>query len=271
MKKREKYENSLLTVRFIGEHLNTRGASIYDLGTSLVAIQRLIHKAFLAKENRIAKGGFPDKSERERLALQIGERKRNSDAFALISVLTDATIQSYLIDVIKYMINGLYGYSVKDVLDRIRGERDINKQFYIGSIHADVVNLVGRVDASGGVEAISIGSPALNRDSVISFSEENKDYINSLKNEIYYGELQNITGKVYRMYAISQIVTIRVSGSPNISIHLNEDDFNSIRYCEDKAPLVRFRGRPIYKFGILTKDVTEFEAERIEILEDVDY
>ena len=70
MQARERYENGLFTIRFIGENLSARGVSIYDLSLSLLAIQRIVHKAHLSLEDKLIKGAFPSKEERQQLALQ---------------------------------------------------------------------------------------------------------------------------------------------------------------------------------------------------------
>ncbi|MBL0311362.1 MAG: hypothetical protein IPP78_01345 [Holophagaceae bacterium] len=82
---RPKYDASLFTVRFVGEGLDIHGVSIYDFGTVLLSMQRIVHKAYLAINGRLEHGKFPRRDEREMLSLAIGERKHASDAFALIS------------------------------------------------------------------------------------------------------------------------------------------------------------------------------------------
>ncbi|MBK9990838.1 MAG: hypothetical protein IPP19_08935 [Verrucomicrobia bacterium] len=79
----------LLSIRFVGESLNTRGVPIYDLAQSLISIQRIIHKSYLATEGRLSDSPMATKAEREKLALRIGERKRNSDEYGLIAFLSD--------------------------------------------------------------------------------------------------------------------------------------------------------------------------------------
>lgn len=49
----KRYEESLFTVWFVGPKLDTVGVGIYDLGLTLVAFQRLVHKAYLAKTDNI--------------------------------------------------------------------------------------------------------------------------------------------------------------------------------------------------------------------------
>lgn len=266
MREREKFENGLLSIRFIGDGLDTHGANIYDLSHSLLAIQRIVHKAHLSMEDRLYKGAFPNKDERQRLSLQLGERRRGSDAFALVSVLSDPTVQQYMTKVVDYVFAGIVGYYVGDVMKRVHKEKDQNKQIYIGSIYTEVANIVNRVGAVGEVEAISLGSPILERETIASFNKDTKDYLAELKNEIILGNYQEIQGRVYKLYPSSKIVAIRRSGGKTVSVFLNENDFDRIRYHKETSPLFRFKGRPRYQFGVETKAVSEFEADEIEYL-----
>jgi len=265
MSKREKYEKSLLAIRFVGEELSEHGVNIYDFGSSLLAIQRIVNKAHLSMEGKLQKGAFPNKKEREMLSLCIGERKRTSDAFALVPLLTDLTTIDYLKTVADYVLSGIVGYYVGDVIKRISGENDQNKQHYIGSIHADVVNIVNRIDAAGGVDAIEIGSPALGKPTIAHFDEKAKEYVNRLYSEYYLGRTQTIKGYVYRLYPNNLIVTIRRVGGRKVNIHLDEKSFNLIRYNTGIDPLVSFVGKPRFKFGIESQIITDFEANSIEI------
>lgn len=268
MDPRESYENGILTIRFVGENLSNHGVSIYDFACSLLAIQRLIYKAHLSMEGRLKKGAFPDKSNREKLSLSIGERRRASDAFALIPLLTDSATIEYAKKVVDYVASGIVGYYVGDVIKRVSNEKDDNKQQHIGSIHADVVNIVNRIDAAGGIEAIEIGAPSCNKPIVAKFDRENKDYINKLSGEYFLGKTQTIKGNVYRLYPNSMIVTIRRSGGRKVNVFLKDDDFNRIRYHPGNNLLVSFIGQPRYKFGIESQVITDFDAISIQIESD---
>lgn len=261
---REAYENGIFTVRFIGEDLDEHGVSIYDLAQTLLAIQRIVHKAFLAQSERLEKGAFPNKEEREQLALQLGERRRASDAFALVPLLADPNTLQLLKQVADYVISGVVGYYVGDVLERARAEQDPDKQIFIGSIYSEVVNIVNRVDATGGVEAISIGAPALGHETVAAFTPQSKEYLGSLRGEVYLGRKMNIKGKVYKMYPSSRIVSIRRAAGKKVDIFLNDEDFETIRYHPEENPYFVFHGRPRYQLGIETKEITDFEADSIE-------
>lgn len=264
---REKYENGILSIRFIGARLENSGVSIYDLSESLLAIQRIIHKAYLAQNGKLLKGAYPNKEERESLALQLGERKRKSDAFALLPILADPVVQESMKKLMDYVISGVIGYYVGDVLKRVEKEEDQNKKIFIGSIYTEVANIVNRVDTVGGVESISLGAPALDRETVAVFSGQTKDYLASLKDETYLGTYQEIQGKVYKLYPASKIVAIRRAGRATVSIFLKQVDFDSIRYNRDPNQVFLFKGRPIYRFGVETKSVSEFEADEIELVE----
>ena len=265
---REKYENGLFTVRFIGKDLKEHGVSIYDLAQTLLAMQRIVHKAYLAQNERLEKGAFPNKDERPLLALQLGERKRSSDAFALIPILTDPAVQASLKQLADYVASGLIGYYTEKVIDYARKEKDQDKQVFIGSIYAEVVNIANRVDASGGVESISIGAPKLGHETIAAFTPKTKEYLSSLKGEVYLGRKQKIKGRVYKLYPASKIVAIRRAGGKSVSIFLTEDDFDTVRYHPENNPRFTFTGRPRFQLGIETKVISEFEAESIEHIED---
>lgn len=264
MNEREKYEHGLFTVRFVGEELKVHGVNIYDLSHSLLAIQRIVHKAHLSIEDRLVKGAFPDREARKQLALQIGERRRTSDAFALVPLLTDPVVHDYLKKVADYVISGIVGYYIGDVLDRVKKEKNQNKQIFIGSIYTEVANIVNRIDASGGVEAISVGSPALNRETIAAFDSGTKNYLSELKGQYFLGNYQEIRGRVYKLYPASRIVAIRRKGGRNVSIFLSDTDFDRIRYHKESNPLFSFKGRPRYQFGVETKIISDFEADEIE-------
>lgn len=270
MKQREQFENGILSVRFVGEALNQHGVSIYDLGESLLAIQRIVHKAFLAQQGRLMKGAYPTKEEREELALQLGERRRQSDAFALVPILSDPAVQTVLLKLMDYVASGLIGYFVGDVVDRIRKEPDKNKKIFIASIYKEVEGIAIRVGTSGGVESVVLGSPVLERETLATFDSDTKHYLAEIKDENYLGGYEEIKGRVYKLYPNSNIVGIRRAGGKTVTVFLSEKDFEVVRYLKEKNPLFLFKGHPIYRLGAETKSITEFEADEIERIHEED-
>jgi hypothetical protein len=271
MKQRERFEQGVLSVRFVGDQLHQHGVSIYDLGESLLAIQRIVHKAFLAEQGRLIKGAYPSKEERGELALQLGERRRQSDAFALVPILSDPAVQMVLLKLMDYVASGLIGYFVGDVVDRIRKEPDPNKKIFIASIYKEVEAIAVRVGTTGGVESVVLGSPMLDRESLATFNTDTKNYLVNIKDENYLGAYEEIKGRVYKFYPDSNIVGIKRSGGKTVTVFLNEQDFEKIRYLKERNPLYLFKGHPIYRLGAETKSITEFDADEIErIYEEAD-
>src|SRR5260370_20318423 len=80
--------SSVLRIRFVGPALNERGVPIYELGKSLVAIQRMVHKARMLEKRNEARRPFLTFDERSQFALQIADRRRGSDEYGLTPFLT---------------------------------------------------------------------------------------------------------------------------------------------------------------------------------------
>ncbi len=262
----KRYEESLFTVRFVGPKLDTVGVGIYDLGLTLVAFQRLVHKAYLAKTDNVRKGAFPNKNQRQELSLQIGERRRESDAFGLIPIITNPMTLQTLTYCADAVFNGVVGYYSGKVIERLRNEKDETKKLFIGSIYSEVTNIIGRIDGGAAIHGIEINAPSLPNARPLLFDEAKKEQINSLCNEHFLGEAQEITGEVFKLYPNSGIVAIRKSKRGKCTVFLEPDLFDKIRYAEPGQNKVKFTGRPRYALGVETKAITEFEAYAIEFV-----
>jgi len=92
----------------------------------------------------------------------------------------------------RYVVSGIVGYYTGNVLDRIHREPDQDKKIFIGSLYTEVANIVNRIDASGSVDSISLGSPVLEKETIAAFDSETKDYLHSLKDEYFLGDYQEI-------------------------------------------------------------------------------
>ena len=85
-----------LWLKFSGSQLDVRSIPIYELGDTLIAMQRIVHKSFLFENDRLKKHAQLTQDERARLSLQISERRKSSDLYGLIPFMVDPTIQVYL-------------------------------------------------------------------------------------------------------------------------------------------------------------------------------
>ncbi|MEY4705257.1 MAG: hypothetical protein RL042_1462 [Nitrospirota bacterium] len=260
----KRYEDSLLTVRFVGKGLGERGVGIYDLGLTLIAFQRVVHKAYLIEKERFKRGAFPVTKEREWLSFQIGERKRQSDAYALIPIVTDPAFVSSVSYIADSVFNALLGYYTGKILDGDKFNESERQVIINGAIYAEVVNIVGRIEASGGVEKIEIGAPGLDRREVVSFDASHKEFISSLKNKYSLGKVQTIVGRVFKLYPDSKIVQIRRPGHGKCTIFLDGSNFDKIRYSQSADLTVTFSGRPRYPFGVDSQSIAEFEAYSLQ-------
>jgi len=261
-----RYEESLFTIRFVGPKLDTVGVGIYDLGITLVSFQRLIHKAYLSKTDRSQKGAFPKKKNRQELALQIGERRRKSDGFGLIPIVTDPAFLHTLKYCADAVFSGVVGYYSGKVLDKLRDDNDEKNKIFIGSIYSEVTNVISRIDANAAIHGIEINAPSLKNAHPLLFNTVHKKYLESLKDEYFLGESQEIIGDVFKLYPNSYIVEIRTSKRRKCKIFLELDQFDLIRYAEPDKKKVKFTGRPRYALGVETKSITSFEAYPIEFV-----
>ncbi|EHR70737.1 hypothetical protein BurJ1DRAFT_1884 [Burkholderiales bacterium JOSHI_001] len=166
-----------------------------------------------------------------------------------------------------YVLSGIVGYYVGDVIKRIQREKDPDRQNFITSVYTEVAVINNRVGGAGGVEAIGLGEPRSGRETVATFDSDTKDYLSSIKGEVALGTFQEIRGKVYKFYPASRIAAIRRAGGRTVSVFLKEDDFDRIRYHKEKNPAFLFRGWPRYQFGVETASVSEFVADSIQHLD----
>jgi hypothetical protein len=86
-------DEDLIYIRFEGELLETCSLPIYELGTSLIAIQRIVHKSALFAEGKLERGTHLTTKRRAELALQVSSHRKSSDFWGLrpyLRVLRDA-------------------------------------------------------------------------------------------------------------------------------------------------------------------------------------
>lgn len=263
MSEQSNFDESPLIIKFTGFDMFQKGVAIYDLATCLLAVQRIVNKAHLAAEGNLSKGAKPNRHQRSNLALTIGERRKQSDAYSLIAIASDPLVQQATAKLIDYALSGIAGYYTASVLDRISKEKDQNKQIFIGSIHSEVVNIVNRIDAAGGVESIQIGTHSDIVKGKTIFNAESRDYVNRLADEVYYGQRQAIKGRVYKLYPNSKIATIRRAGGKTVDMHLSDADFDKIRFDKSAEERFTFTGRARYKIGSDDKSISDFDVDEV--------
>src|SRR6266567_5924621 len=256
-------ERALLTIRFVGPELQARGMPIYELGTAFVALQRIVNKAYLAETDSLTKGAVPEKTIRKSLALQISAHERRSDFFALAPLLTDPTAVKALTAAASFVYDVAKAYAAKKVVDILKSDKSESKHIFIGSIHADVVNIVNRIDNIGGCESIEIGAPRHAPNDTLRFEAETSEYARRISYERYLGRSQELIGDVFKLYPNIGMVEVRRSRGKKCKVFLSEPDFERVRLSKIPSPRIRAFGRPRYKMGAEGPQFDEFEAQEL--------
>ena len=110
---------------------NERGVPIYELGKSLVAIQRMVHKARMLEKRNEARRPFLTFDERAEFALPIADRRRGSDDYGLTAFLTNPITSNAIGNYIAWIMGALSAYAVRSVLEKGAAKDDRQHVFNI--------------------------------------------------------------------------------------------------------------------------------------------
>jgi len=262
-----------LWLKFSGEALDVRAVPIYELGDTLVAIQRIIHKTFLFQNDRLRKRARLTQEERRRLSLQISERRKSSDLYALVPFAVDPAIQQYLVRLLQVGLGSLAKYALKSVLSDLKAKsnttsvrtRDVEGSVLVGAIYAETVQITNHINNIGGIDSIElIPSAALNL-SPIKLTPDTQIYVREIANERFRGEHAEIVGYVTRLYPNRLLAEIKLGPSRYVKVGLNEENFDFVRYETAAEQQLRFKGRPVIRLGEDLSAFQEFEADSVEI------
>jgi hypothetical protein len=259
---------SVLWLRFVGGDLNNKALPIYELGETFVAIQRILNKAYLFHEKRLSRGSQVSKQERIKLALQIIEHNKSSDVYGLGLFLSHPLVTGIIGGLIANVLVELAKYAGRRIILRSSTSHNatINEgtTVFTGSIYNQVSVIVDRIDNIGGVEKIIISpTKGINAQEVI-IDRSVRDYVWSIRNKPVVGEIEDIEGRLLKLDIERNTVLIQRKPGDYVNVHLNTDDFNTIRYKAETENIVSFTGNPIYILGKETSKFSEFSAIRIK-------
>lgn len=274
-------DRNLLSLRFIGKELEDKAVSIYELGQTLISIQRIVNKAYLLKENRLESNSQLSEEEQQNLSLQIGSRFKKSDGYWLIPVLAHPATVEILKVVLAEGIKALGAYARE--LVEIRKEQNKNdsdneqklaKQTSLhhstapsstltSYIYREAKVLTERIDKEGNITNIemtlieSMDVPSVN------FNAETKKYVKHLESQLVLGEIQDIQGTAGQFDQDKLTADVRlVNNKKIVKVHLEPEDFHIVRYELDEDEVVTFTGKPIMKLGARSV-FKEFIAHKI--------
>ena len=254
-------ENDLLSLKFEGKSLATRSLPIYELGTSLIAVQRIVHKAALFAEGKLEKGVHLPSRRRAELALQISSHKKSSDLWGLRPYLTDPALGPVFQGLIVAALAGLGAYVGK----KIGASKEPPKnQILIVNIFPEVRQLSDRVGNIGGVDRIEFLGPNVATGEGLVIDAKTQEYVRELENELLPGKKTVISGVVTRLLPQSFRLDIEDAPGHYIRVVMDEKLFEKVR----RLPVlmereIRFEGIPLYKLGDSNGGVSEFRADRL--------
>jgi hypothetical protein len=256
------YQDSLLRLRFVSDLFERRSVPIYELGVSLIAVQRIINKAYLFQNGELSRSSRLEGRERQRVSLQIGAREKASDGYGLIAFVSDPLIVPILQQVIATAITGLGAYVYHKIHQRRKASLG-DQEILIVSIYDEVRQLTDRIGSEGKAEKLELlPGKKIDADPII-ISPDTKRYVRDLSGEPVLGAIRTITGPVVRLYPRRLMVETIFEGR-RIKVWLKDRDFRTLRYDAKVDSRVRFTGHPMYKLGARSVAYKEFSADKIE-------
>lgn len=263
MKKAIKTENNpLLSIRFRGQAITKNTMPIYELGSTFIAIQRIVNKSHLFNSDRLEKGAKLSFHERRETALRIAENKEGSDEYGLITFLADPVVIDHVKTLIVDGLLAISAYTLGKVLSK-NATKKIHNQTFIASIYNEVLSVTDRIKNISGVESIEIFPGKNVKGPKIKINMETQEYVREIKNKVLYGEEQVLSGYITKMYPSRFHVDIKVAPNYYTKIHLSSEDFDVLRYETQPGQLIEFYGKPMYKLGQITQKIKEFESVKV--------
>ena len=160
------------------------------------------------------------RGERARLSLQISDRTKSSDVYALVPFVTDPLARQYLTSLLKLGLGSLGRYAAKKVLSSLTDASSDSKasipstteaSALIGAIYAETIQITNHINNIGDVQKIEIIPDQSVRVAPIALTKDTQDYVRQIANESYRGPKGEIHGSVTRLDPNHLTAEIRVS------------------------------------------------------------
>lgn len=251
----------LLSLKFEGKELESRSLPIYELATSLIAVQRIVHKAALFAEGKLDKGVHLPTRRREELALQISTHKKSSDFWGLAPYLTDPALGPIFQGLVVAGLGALGAYVGK----KIGAAKEAPKnQILIVNIFPEIRQLTDRIGNIGGVERIEFLGPGISAGEGLIIDDKTQEYVRELESKLVPGTKMTISGVVTRLLPQSFRLDLEDAPGHYVRVAMDEKLFEKVRRLPVLMErLVRFEGIPLYKLGDAGGGVHEFRADRV--------
>jgi hypothetical protein len=262
-----------LLLKFDFKRRDVFSVPIYELGDTLVAIQRIVHKSYLFEKDRLRKGAKLSQAERRNLSLRICEQRDGSDIYALAPFAGDPMVQQALQHTLKFGLQALSKYVMQKVL-RDNGKtapdktsiqmKDVEGSALAGAIYAETVQITNHIYNIGNVESVQLIPNDTFNIPTIKMTSETQKYVRSIKSESFRGEFCEIVGEVTRLLPNRSVAEIRMMPSRYVKVGLSEESFRFVRYETEQEQRIKFTGFPLLRLGDENALFEEFEAVSAE-------
>jgi len=261
-------DSGLITLRFLGE-LNGETVPIYDLGQSLVAIQRIVHKAHLSEVGQLTWAAKLPREQRQRLALRVARHEEGSDVYQLVALLDNPGIQAYLAGLAVVATTALARYVEKLVVPSASAslEGTDSQSILSAGVYNEVEQLVNRIGQLGNVAEIEFSTSREGKRLRVTLNESTRDYVRAIKSESAHGPLQEIRGTISVLHTDQAVVELRINKKRTIWTHMERADFEILQYHVRRREKIALEGWPIYRLGSSVEKFREFRCKRILVPE----
>ena len=253
----------VLRIKFYGEALSEKSVPIYELASSLIAVQRIVHKSALYSEDRLRKGVLLPPRRRESLALQITTHQKSSDLWGFAPYLIDPATGPIIQGLIILGIGAVGAYVGRKIAS---GKEDPPDQKLVVNIYPEVKQIADRINNVGGIEKIEFRQPLEPVEKVITIDADTQEYVRRLEHELVPGNRMIISGAVTRIMPQSLRLDLQDAPGHYIHVKMDFDLFERVRRLPTLTEReIRFEGTPMYRVGDSGSGITEFQADRLII------
>jgi hypothetical protein len=262
-----------VSVRFVGNKFDTRSVPIYELGEVLVALQRMINRAYLfslsdigdEKGALLGQTSIHGKSMRQKLSLQLAGREKGSDIYHL-TWFADNVGADAVRAILSQVASAAKAYTQRKVYSgTLENPNRVNSN--ASAMYGEVQTLANRIKSVGDIEQIEISMQGQKVPIVID--KETKTYIKQLQKLEYLGEKDVIGGRIVTAHvdtkdAVDVYLTDR---NRRVRVYVSRKVFNKIikALAKDQNPYFEFRGKPRLKVGYLVSQFREFVASAVKV------
>ena len=238
----------LFSLRFSGEGIDKHLMPIYELGNTIIAIQRIINKTYLFKSERLEKGARLSFNERKETALRISEVKDGSDEYGLMPFLTDPVVVDHAKTLVVDGLFAITSYTLYKVFSK-QDSSEKRDQSLVASIYNEISSLAERINNIGGVEQINIFTSEHVDGPNIVIDMNTQEYVREIQYESIYGEYQALSGYITRMYPNRFVVDIKIAPNYYSKVDLTQEDFETIRYQTKPGEIIEFFWQTKISYG----------------------